>query len=164
MNQLFIIQTQSHTRDYQPRMFPPGEPRIPVKLRTPDQPLDDCPVSCADLKLEYNPNKEGPGTIFECDTPIIFGESNTAAWPDSRLMEPVKIATTNRCHLFCDRVSNNSYHIPALIAYWYSRCWSPSLSAREMESGQADLTWATGATLSQQVLHLQVTHNFSLVW
>ena len=98
-----------------PRMFPPGEPRIPVKLRTPDQPLDDCPVSCADLKLEYNPNKEGPGTIFECDTPIIFGESNTAAWPDSRLMEPVKIATTNRCHLFCDRVSNNSYQIASLI-------------------------------------------------
>ena len=98
-----------------PRMFPPGEPRIPVKLRTPDQPLDDCPVSCADLKLEYNPNKEGSGTIFECDTPIIFGESNTAAWPDSRLMEPVKIATTNRCHLFCDRVSNHSYQIPVLI-------------------------------------------------
>ena len=86
-------------------MFPPGEPKIPAKLRTPDQPLADCHGGCVDLKLEYNPNMEGPETIFECDTPINFGESNTAAWPHSRLNEPVKLATTNRCHLFCDKVS-----------------------------------------------------------
>ena len=91
-----------------PRMFPPGEPKFPAKLRTPDQPLDGCAASCVDLKLEYNPNKEGPEKIFECDTPINFGESNTAAWPHSRLSEPVKLHTTNRCHLFCDSVRINS--------------------------------------------------------
>ena len=30
-----------------------------------------------------------------------------------------------------------------------------------MESGQADLTWATGATLSLQMLHSQVSHKCS---
>ena len=98
-----------------PRMFPPGEPKFPAKLRTPDQPLDDCPASCVDLKLEYNPNKEGPETIFECDTPLNFGESNTAAWPNSRLKEPVKLETTNRCHLFCDSVSINSIKLSTIM-------------------------------------------------
>ena len=98
-----------------PRMFPPGEPKFPAKLRTPDQPLDDCPASCVDLKLEYNPNEEGPETIFECDTPLNFGESNTAAWPNSRLNEPVKLETTNRCHLFCDSVSINFIKFSAII-------------------------------------------------
>ena len=96
-------------------MFPPGEPKIPAILRTPDQTLDECQGSCVDLKLEYNPNMEGPETIFECDTPINFGESNTAAWPNSRLKEPVKLETTNRCHLFCDSVSINSIKLSTIM-------------------------------------------------
>ena len=90
-----------------PRMFPPGEPKFPAKLKTPDQLIKRC-SGCVDLKLEYNPNMEGPQTIFQCDTPLDFGESNTAAWPDSKLNQPVKLHTTNRCHLFCDKVSTNA--------------------------------------------------------
>ena len=90
-----------------PRMFPPGEPKIPAKLKTPDQLIKRC-TGCVDLKLDYNPNMEGAQTIFQCDTPLDFGESNTAAWPDSKLNQPVKLHTTNRCHLFCDKVSTNA--------------------------------------------------------
>ena len=96
-------------------MFPPGEPKFHAKLRTPDQQLEDCAASCVDLKLEYNPNMEGPETIFECDTPINFGESNTAAWPNNRLKEPVKLKSTNRCHLFCDKVKKNGFKFSVLI-------------------------------------------------
>ena len=91
-------------------MFPPGEPKIPEKLKTPDQMIKRC-TGCVDLKLEYNPNMEGAQTIFQCDTPLNFGESNTAAWPDSKLNQPVKLHTTNRCHLFCDKVSTNALNL-----------------------------------------------------
>ena len=41
-----------------PRMFPPGAPRIPAMLHTPDLQMNRC-QSCVDLKLTYNPNTEG---------------------------------------------------------------------------------------------------------
>ena len=85
-------------------MFPPGEPQVPGKLSTPDQRTAGC-RGCGSLRLEYNPNKEGEQTEFHCDQPISWPGSNTAAWPQSRLSQPVRIAPSNRCHLFCDQVT-----------------------------------------------------------
>ena len=84
-------------------MFPPGEPQVPGKLSTPDQRTAGC-RGCGSLRLEYNPNKEGEQTEFHCDQPLSWPGSNTAAWPHSRLSQPVRIAPSNRCHLFCDKV------------------------------------------------------------
>ena len=85
-------------------MFPPGRPKVPGKLSTPDQKCAGC-RGCGSLRLEYNPNKEGEQTEFHCDQPLSWPGSNTAAWPHSRLSQPVRIAPSNRCHLFCDQVN-----------------------------------------------------------
>ena len=82
VNPLFIIQTQGQFGDHQG--LPPGEPKTLAKLRT-------CKSYCVNLKLEYNQNMEGAQIIFQCDNPLDFGESSTAAWPDSRLIQPVKV-------------------------------------------------------------------------
>ena len=86
-------------------MFPPGEPQVPGKLSTPDQRTAGC-RGCGSLSLEYNPNKEtGDQTEFHCDQPLTWPHpADTAAWPQSRLSHPVRIAPSNRCHLFCDKV------------------------------------------------------------
>ena len=87
-------------------MFPPGRPKVPGKLSTPDQRTAGC-RGCGSLRLEYNPNKEtGDQTEFHCDQPLTWPHpADTAAWPQSRLSQPVMIAPSNRCHLFCDKVT-----------------------------------------------------------
>ena len=96
-------------------MFPPGEPQVPGKLSTPDQRTAGC-RGCGSLRLEYNPNKEtGDQTEFHCDQPLTWPHpADTAAWPQSRLSQPVMIAPSNRCHLFCDKVilyiTSNTLH------------------------------------------------------
>ena len=90
-------------------MFPPGEPQVPGKLSTPDQRTAGC-RGCGSLSLEYNPNKEtGDQTEFHCDQPLTWPHpADTAAWPQSRLSHPVRIAPSNRCHLFCDQVTRGT--------------------------------------------------------
>ena len=91
-------------------MFPPGEPQVPGKLSTPDQRCAGC-RGCGSLRLEYNPNKEGEQTEFHCDQPLSWPQpADTAAWPHSRLSQPVRIAPSNRCHLFCDKVTTANHN------------------------------------------------------
>jgi len=74
----------------EPRAFPPGELQMPTSLNKPDEEMMGC--GCHALNLTYNPNTES-GAEFYCDTEI-------SDWSNL----PVKIDTTNRCHLFCDKM------------------------------------------------------------
>ena len=66
--------------------------------------MDNC-TGCVPLNLTYNPNNEGPQIKFYCDEPLNWGETDNQGEP----LNPVKIDTNNRCHLFCDRVSNSMF-------------------------------------------------------
>ena len=74
-----------------PTVFPPGELSIPPKLNKPDEPDMVCEAACMPLKLTYNPNEE-QGAGFYCNDPL--------DWENL----PVKVETSNMCHLFCDRM------------------------------------------------------------
>ena len=74
-----------------PTIFPPGELSIPPKLNKPDEPDMVCKAGCMPLKLTYNPNEE-QGAGFYCNDPL--------DWENL----PVKVETSNMCHLFCDRM------------------------------------------------------------
>ena len=134
-----------------PLMFPPGEPQVPGKLSTPDQRTAGC-RGCGSLRLEYNPNKEtGDQTEFHCDQPLTWPHpADTAAWPQSRLSQPVMIAPSNRCHLFCDQVTRGT--LSTLLTLPLCRCWSPCWSANR-GSGLDTLSLAFGATLCHLMRH-----------
>ena len=83
------------------KTFPPGNPKFPATLGTPDQPASNC-TGCVPLNLTYNPNSEGAQVNFHCDDPLDWGETDSQGEP----VYPVKIETGNRCHLFCDKVRN----------------------------------------------------------
>ena len=57
-----------------------------------------------------------------------------------------------KCYLFCDEVSTNAI-LSNLILSWILLCrwWFPSLSTREVESGQAELTWAISASNTEPI-------------
>jgi len=74
----------------EPRAFPPGDLQMPASLNKPDEEMMGC--GCHALNLTYNPNTE-TGAEFYCDTEI-------QDWSSL----PIKIDTTNRCHLFCDKM------------------------------------------------------------
>ena len=76
-------------------------------------------------------NRES-GAEFYCDNEI-------TDWATGL---PIKIATNNRCHLFCDKGGRS---IPTDSRITPCRCWSPSPSARKV-CGLGVLTSASGAT------------------
>ena len=78
----------------EPKYFPPGDPLHPVELSKPTTPIPQC--ACSDLKLPYNPNEER-GAMFYCD-------DKTIEWDAAIAAGGVRINTTDRCHLFCDKV------------------------------------------------------------
>ena len=57
-----------------------------------------------------------------------------------------------KCYLFCDEVSTNAI-LSNLFLSWILLCrwWFPSLSTREVESGQAELTWAISASNTEPI-------------
>ena len=99
----------------EPRFFPKADPTFPNSsvLQTPDRPIPAC--TCADLRLPYNPNEpthdkaayEKSSAMFHCDKQL--------NWDDLISKGGVRLETTNRCHLFCDRVHSfkwrNTYYL-----------------------------------------------------
>ena len=76
-------------------------PKVPVTPKKPTEAMDQC--TCGDLKLPYNPNEE-KAAMFYCDRGNINWD---VAAPDcsGNGCTGVRISTTDRCHLFCDKVN-----------------------------------------------------------
>ena len=115
-HQLYLILGTGQNPEDQwgePKYFPPGDPEVPASppLNKPTTPMEQC--SCSALKLPYNPNTELDGKVamFYCFT--LNGGVETPKNINWDLTAPggpgVEIATTDRCHLFCDKVNNCLY-------------------------------------------------------
>ena len=77
-----------------PTALPPGPLSTPPQLTKPDGPDMLCQTGqtgCKPLNLTYNPNKE-QGAGFHCKHPL--------NWETL----PVKVESSNRCHLLCDKM------------------------------------------------------------
>ena len=79
-------------------------PKVPAPpLKKPTEFMDQC--SCGDLKLPYNPNKlEDKAAMFYCDRGNIDWDV-AAPTCTGAACTGVRISTTDRCHLFCDKVN-----------------------------------------------------------
>ena len=108
-HQLYLILGTGQNPEDQwgePKYFPPGDPEVPASppLNKPTTPMEQC--SCSALKLPYNPNTELDGKVamFYC-----FKLDNGVETPKDIdwTQLPAEIATTDRCHLFCDKVNNH---------------------------------------------------------
>ena len=79
-------------------------PKVPINLEKPTTPMDQC--TCGDLKLPYNPNKrdEDKAAMFYCDRGNIDWDV-AAPTCTGAACTGVRISTTDRCHLFCDKVN-----------------------------------------------------------
>ena len=84
-------------------------PEFPVSLEKPTKDIPQC--SCSALKLPYNPNTElgGKVAMFYCFT-LNNGVETPKNIDWTQLpATAVEIDTTDRCHLFCDKV--NKYYL-----------------------------------------------------